>query len=70
MSKEAFDRTLDTIVKSMNQARDRANKQYSFLQAPKSQTSETNIHSEAVKWAKENPNDPKSKVFLDFNGVK
>ena len=70
MSKEAFDRTLDTIVKSMNQARDRANKQYSPLQAPKPQNSETNIHSEAVKWAMEHPNDPRSKAILDANGVK
>ena len=70
MSKEAFDRTLDTIVKTMNQARDRANKQYAPLQAPKSQASETNIHSEAVDWAKANPNDPRSKAILDANGVK
>ena len=70
MSKEAFDRTLDTIVKSMNQARDRANKQYSPLQAPKPQNSETNIHSEAVDWAKAHPNDPRSKAILDANGVK
>lgn len=70
MSKEAFDRTLDTIVKSMNQARDRANKQYSPLQAPKPQNSETNIHSQAIDWAKANPNDPRAKAILDANGVK
>ena len=70
MSKEAFDTTLDTIVKSMNQARDRANKQYAPLQAPKPQASSTDIHSEAIDWAKANPNDPRSKAILQANGVK
>jgi len=70
LSKEAFDRTLDTIVKSMNQARDRANKQYAPIQAPKPQASSTNIHSEAIDWAKANPNDPRSKAILQANGVK
>ena len=70
ISKEAFDRTLDTIVKSMNQARDRANKQYAPIQAPKPQASSTDIHSEAIDWAKANPNDPRSKAILQANGVK
>jgi hypothetical protein len=70
LSKEAFDRTLDTIVKSMNQARDRANKQYAPIQAPKPQASSTDIHSQAVDWAKAHPNDPKSKIILEANGVK
>ena len=70
LSKEAFDRTLDTIVKSMNQARDRANKQYAPIQAPKPQASSTDIHSEAIDWAKANPNDPRSKAILQANGVK
>jgi len=70
LSKEAFDRTLDTIVKSMNQARDRANKQYAPIQAPRPQASQADIHSQAVDWAKANPNDPRSKAILQANGVK
>ena len=70
MSKESFDATLDNIVRTMNQARDRANKQYAPLQAPKPQASSTDIHSEAIDWAKANPNDPRSKAILQANGVK
>jgi len=70
MSKESFDATLDNIVKTMNQARDRANKQYAPLQAPKPQANATDIHAQAIEWARANPNDPKSKIILEANGVK
>jgi hypothetical protein len=66
MSKAAFDKTLDQITNIMNEHKVRAEK----LMVEPTKTSQPDINSEAVKWAKEHPNDPKSKVFLDFNGVK
>ena len=70
MSKESFDATLDNIVRTMNQARDRANKQYAPIQAPRPQASQVDIHAQAIEWARANPNDPKSKIILEANGVK
>ena len=66
MSKAAFDKTLDQITNIMNEHKVRAEK----LMVDPTKTSQSDIHSQAVDWAKAHPNDPRSKAILDANGVK
>ena len=66
MSKAAFDKTLDQITNIMNEHKVRAEK----LMVDPTKTSQSDIHSQAVDWAKAHPNDSRSKAILDANGVK
>ena len=66
MSKAAFDKTLDQITNIMSEHKVRAEK----LMVEPTKTSQPDIHSQAVDWAKAHPNDPRSKAILDANGVK